>query len=374
MFVSSNHLGNVLVTVSDKKIAVLTAPGSSTIAYYIADVITANDYAPFGSLLAGRNYNAPNRKDYTYGFNGKMNDNEVKGEGNQQDYGMRIYDPRLGRFLSVDPLTKEYPWNSTYAFAENDVIRNIDLDGLEVKKSTFGNISTASVLRIASAQEINKQHQSLTLTLDKKVLKQLEQKINSESVSEKRRLSTGMAWFQAFATEGKVGANQNPVLSVSLTENTNESIIKQNADGSKYLQTTNISRVTEVDVQGSFSNTALNSIKITTSTTTTTQKLVDDGNNSVLSLTGNGVSTATTTTTKNLKLSDDYTVNFLSLPDPLRQKVNEAHQENKEISERAIKGTVDNFNTGEGNAGEGKWIPGKGKYYTSPAKPKSGNF
>jgi hypothetical protein len=44
---------------------------------------------------------------------------------------MRIYDPRLGKFLSVDPLNKDYPWNSPYAFAENDVIRSIDLDGLE---------------------------------------------------------------------------------------------------------------------------------------------------------------------------------------------------------------------------------------------------
>ena len=68
---------------------------------------------------------------YRYGFNGKEKDNEVKGEGNQQDYGLRIYDPRLGKFLSVDPLTKEYPWNSTYAFAENEPILNIDLDGAE---------------------------------------------------------------------------------------------------------------------------------------------------------------------------------------------------------------------------------------------------
>ncbi len=41
---------------------------------------------------------------YRYGFNGKESDDEIKGEGNQQDYGMRIYDTRLGRFLSVDPL------------------------------------------------------------------------------------------------------------------------------------------------------------------------------------------------------------------------------------------------------------------------------
>lgn len=68
---------------------------------------------------------------YRYGFNGKENDNEVKGEGNQQDYGFRIYDPRLGRFLSVDPLTDEYPWYTPYQFAGNDVIRHIDLDGLE---------------------------------------------------------------------------------------------------------------------------------------------------------------------------------------------------------------------------------------------------
>jgi RHS repeat-associated protein len=66
-----------------------------------------------------------------YGFNGKEKDNEVKGEGNQIDYGMRVYDPRLGRFLSVDPLTKDYPWYTPYQYAGNNPIRFIDLDGLE---------------------------------------------------------------------------------------------------------------------------------------------------------------------------------------------------------------------------------------------------
>jgi|GEM_PF-5509603 RHS repeat-associated protein len=66
-----------------------------------------------------------------FGFNGKENDNEVKGLGNQQDYGMRIYDPRLGRFLSVDPIASDFAWNSTYSFAESDPINFIDLDGLE---------------------------------------------------------------------------------------------------------------------------------------------------------------------------------------------------------------------------------------------------
>jgi len=68
---------------------------------------------------------------YRYGFNGKENDNEVKGNGNQQDYGMRVYDSRFSKFLSLDPLQAEYPWWSPYQFAGNSPLRFIDLDGKE---------------------------------------------------------------------------------------------------------------------------------------------------------------------------------------------------------------------------------------------------
>jgi len=69
--------------------------------------------------------------DYRFGFNGQEVDDEVKGEGNSLAFTYRVYDPRLGKFLSVDPLAPSYSWNSPYAFAENDVIRAIDLEGLE---------------------------------------------------------------------------------------------------------------------------------------------------------------------------------------------------------------------------------------------------
>ncbi|HPB02368.1 MAG TPA: RHS repeat-associated core domain-containing protein, partial [Bacteroidales bacterium] len=68
---------------------------------------------------------------YRFGFNGQEADNEIKGTGNSLEFKFRIYDSRLGKFLSIDPLFKEYPWNSTYAFAENDVIRCMDLEGKE---------------------------------------------------------------------------------------------------------------------------------------------------------------------------------------------------------------------------------------------------
>jgi RHS repeat-associated protein len=124
----NNHLGNVLVTVSDKHNGHVNG---SSYDYYTADVINANDYYPFGMIMPGRKYSAGNL--YRYGFNGKENDSEIKGEGNEQDYGMRIYDPRLGKFLSVDPLTKDYPWYTPYQFAGNMPIRAIDLDGGEPK-------------------------------------------------------------------------------------------------------------------------------------------------------------------------------------------------------------------------------------------------
>ena len=64
----------------------------------------------------------------------------MKGEGNQQDYGMRVYDPRIGKFLSRDPLTAKYPFYSPYQFAGNTPINAIDLDGME----PYGNIMDAS--------------------------------------------------------------------------------------------------------------------------------------------------------------------------------------------------------------------------------------
>jgi RHS repeat-associated protein len=71
-----------------------------------------------------------NGSGYRYGFNGKEMDKETS-PTTTYDYGFRIYSPALGKFLSVDPLTKSYPWFSPYQFAGNSPILNIDLDGLE---------------------------------------------------------------------------------------------------------------------------------------------------------------------------------------------------------------------------------------------------
>ena len=53
---------------------------------------------------------------YRYGFNGMEKDDELKGEGNSYDFGMRMYDPRINRWLKTDPLDKKYPYDSPYIF------------------------------------------------------------------------------------------------------------------------------------------------------------------------------------------------------------------------------------------------------------------
>ena len=99
---------------------------------YIIDPNNMQSSSPAdNSSDANSNVTGSSDEGYRYGFNGKEKDNDM--DGNNYDYGMRIYNPQLGRFLSLDPLFKGYPWNSPYSYAENDVIRSVDIDGGEQK-------------------------------------------------------------------------------------------------------------------------------------------------------------------------------------------------------------------------------------------------
>lgn len=66
---------------------------------------------------------------YEYGFNGMIKDDEIKGEGNSYDYGARMHDPRIGRFLSLDPKAGNYPSMSSYCYAGNSPVLFNDENG-----------------------------------------------------------------------------------------------------------------------------------------------------------------------------------------------------------------------------------------------------
>ncbi len=69
---------------------------------------------------------------YRYGFNNMEKDDELKGTGNSYDFGARMYDPRIGRWLAVDPLSGKYPGYSPYCFVANMPIIAIDPDGKDI--------------------------------------------------------------------------------------------------------------------------------------------------------------------------------------------------------------------------------------------------
>jgi RHS repeat-associated protein len=76
--------------------------------------------------MLSRSFNAP---EYKYGFNGKEKDDEINVGGGSYDFGARIYDSRLGRWLSIDPLQAKYPDLSTYNFVANNPLRFQDPTG-----------------------------------------------------------------------------------------------------------------------------------------------------------------------------------------------------------------------------------------------------
>jgi len=83
-------------------------------------IVATYDYAPYGTAVASMSP-APNGPGYT-------------GHVNDPDTGLvymqaRYYDPAVGRFLSVDPVSAVAKF-SRYTYASNNPITNIDPDGM----------------------------------------------------------------------------------------------------------------------------------------------------------------------------------------------------------------------------------------------------
>jgi len=70
------------------------------------------------------------RKDrYRFTFQGQEKDDEVKGNGNAYTTPFRQYDPRLGRWLSIDPLVSKFPNQGPYNAYNNNPIYWVDPTG-----------------------------------------------------------------------------------------------------------------------------------------------------------------------------------------------------------------------------------------------------
>ena len=130
----TDHLGNVTYTAQDRKYLVQDSYGQFQ---YFPSTVTYTDYYPFGYPMPGR---SSYMGGYRYFFNGQEADNEVLGEGGFQNYSFRMYDTRIARFWGVDPLAKDYPMLTPFQFASCSPVLLVDVDGLEGKENTPGNM------------------------------------------------------------------------------------------------------------------------------------------------------------------------------------------------------------------------------------------
>jgi RHS repeat-associated protein len=128
-------------------------------------MFASSKYTPSTTLPRAKSVYNAQAKRYSFTFNGKEKDNETYGEGNAYDFGARVYDARLGKWMSVDPLAKKYASESNYIFCSNNPIFYIDKLG-EVKITYIKIIhadNSETVLNFVDDKKVKSQRVTTTL-------------------------------------------------------------------------------------------------------------------------------------------------------------------------------------------------------------------
>ena len=152
-----DHLGNVRLSYAD-------SDGSGDIDP-ATEIISEKNYYPFG--LEHKGYNSvvsPNANSNAekWRFQGQELTEDLG--LNVHEFKYRFYDSAIGRFWSIDPLADGYVYNSPYNFAENSVIANSELEGLEAKIAIYGEGAIGSTAY--TSNDINSFHNRAS-TLEK---------------------------------------------------------------------------------------------------------------------------------------------------------------------------------------------------------------
>ena len=96
-------------------------------------VVQQDDYYPFG--LTFNSYSRENSVKQDYLFNGKELQDELG--LNWEDYGARMYDPAIARWMAIDPLCEKYNSHSPFHFSGNNPVRFVDVNGMNYDEYQF---------------------------------------------------------------------------------------------------------------------------------------------------------------------------------------------------------------------------------------------
>jgi len=123
----TNHLGNVLGTISDRKIPKEIGTPNKIAEYYLADIASIQDYYPFGMGMPGRKFSFD--PVYLFGYQSSISDDEIYGEKNMYSTLYRGLDTRIGRWWSIDPKYKAKADLSPYVSMDNSPVVFNDKNG-----------------------------------------------------------------------------------------------------------------------------------------------------------------------------------------------------------------------------------------------------
>jgi len=98
-------------------------------------------YYPFGLNMAALSDQAILKPENKFKYNDKELQHKEFSDGTgleEYNYGVRIYDPQLGKWGVIDPLSDQMEMYSPYSYTLNNPIRLIDSNGMDVTETTDG--------------------------------------------------------------------------------------------------------------------------------------------------------------------------------------------------------------------------------------------